>query len=180
MRGVFQTERTGHDTQNVPKCPAALRRGFYGRQITAPLTDGQEFPFDDGIIRVLFTPGHTRDSLSIDFPAECTTWLCETLGVPRPDGRVQPCFLSGYQAALDSVDRIAALGKRCFILPHTQAPLPMEQGADYLAKSRGSMTQSAALIRRLFDEGRDYDGIFTGYARQYWCELYRRSLKIPS
>lgn len=142
-------------------------------QITAPLTDGQEFPFDDGIIRVLFTPGHTRDSLSIDFPAECTTWLCETLGVPRPDGRVQPCFLSGYQAALDSAIRISALGKRRFILSHTQEPLPMEQSADYLAKSRAAMTQSAALIRRLFDEGRDYDGIFAGYAEQYWCELYR-------
>lgn len=138
-----------------------------------PLTDGQEFPFDNGVCRILFTPGHTKDSLSVDFPSENITWLCETLGVPRPDGRVQPCFLSGYQAALDSVDRIAALGKRQFILSHIQAPLSFEQSAGYLAKSRAAITQSAALIQRLFAEGKDYRGIFEGYAEQYWSELYR-------
>ena len=142
-------------------------------QITAPLTDGQEFPFDGGLFRILFTPGHTRDSLSVDWPAQGITWLCETLGVPRPDGCVQPCFLNSYQAALNSVDRIAALGARRFILSHTQAPLSETQSAGYLAASRASITQSANLIRRLFEEGRDYDGIFAGYAAQYWSERYR-------
>ncbi|WMJ84566.1 MBL fold metallo-hydrolase [Oscillospiraceae bacterium LTW-04] len=142
-------------------------------QVITPLFDGQELPFDNGVLRILFTPGHTKDSLSVDFPDENTTWLCETLGVPRPDGRVQPCFLSGYQATLDSVSRIASLGKRQFILSHTQAPLSIEQSADYLTESRAAITQSAALIRRLFDEGRDYAGIFEGYAEQYWNELYR-------
>lgn len=138
-----------------------------------PLTDGQEFPFDNSVFRILFTPGHTKDSLSVDFPSENTTWLCETLGVLRPDGRVQPCFLSSYQAALESVDRIEALGKRQFILSHTQAPLSIEQSAGYLAKSRAAITKSAALIQRLFEQEEDYGGIFEGYAQQYWSELYR-------
>ena len=138
-----------------------------------PLTDGEAFPFDNSVFQILFTPGHTKDSLSVDFPSENTTWLCETLGVPRPDGRVQPCFLSSYRAALDSVDRIEALGKRQFILSHTQTPLSIEQSAVYLAKSRAAITQSAALIQRLFEQGEDYGGIFEGYAKQYWSELYR-------
>ncbi len=142
-------------------------------QVLTPLTDGQEFQFDDGICRVLFTPGHTKDSLSVDWPEEGMTWLCETLGVPRPDGRVQPCFLSGYQDALDSVDRIAALGERRFTLSHTPTPLSAAQSTDYLAASRTAMTQSADLIRRLFKEGQDADGIFAGYAEQYWSERYR-------
>lgn len=142
-------------------------------QITRTLFDEQEFPFDDGVLRVLFTPGHTKDSLSVDFPAEHTAWLCETLGVPRPDGRVQPCFLSGYQDALDSLARITALGKRRFILPHTQSSLSTEQSADYLVASRAAITQSAALICRLFEGGQDYDGIFAGYAQRYWSEFYR-------
>lgn len=142
-------------------------------QITATLTDGQKFAFDDGVAQVLFTPGHTKDSVSVDFPAEGTTWLCETLGVPRPDGRVQPCFLSSYQDALNSVDRIAILGKRQFILSHTQVPLSLEHSAGYLDESRASMTRSAALIRRLFNEGQDYGRIFAGYAEHYWSELYR-------
>ncbi|MPM96940.1 hypothetical protein SDC9_144110 [bioreactor metagenome] len=142
-------------------------------QGTIPLVDGQEFPFDDGVLRILFTPGHTKDSVSVDFPAENIAWLCETLGVIRPDGRVQPCFLSGYQSALNSVDRIAALGSRQFILSHTQMPLTIEQSAGYLVASRAAMIESAALIRRLFEEGRDYNGIFEGYAEHYWSELYR-------
>ncbi len=142
-------------------------------QITAPLTDGQEFPFDDGVFRILFTPGHTRDSISVDWPAHGMAWLCETLGVPRPDGRVQPCFLSSYRDALYSAERIAALGARQFILSHTQTPLSAAQSAGYLTASRAAMTQSAELIRRLFEDGQDYDGIFEGYAGQYWSERYR-------
>lgn len=142
-------------------------------QVTLPLVDGQEFPFDDDVLRILFTPGHTKDSLSVDFPAENVAWLCETLGVIRPDGRVQPCFLSGYQSALNSVDRIAALGPRQFMLSHTQEPLTMEQSTGYLTASRTAIVESADLIRRLFEEGRDYGGIFEGYAVQYWSERYR-------
>lgn len=144
-----------------------------GLQGITPLIDGQEFPFDDGICRVLFTPGHTKDSLSVDWPAQGIAWLCETLGVTRPDGGVQPCFLSGYKATLDSLDRIAALGARRFILSHTEVPLSASESATYLAASRTAITESAALIRRLFEEGLDADGIFTEYAKRYWNERYR-------
>ncbi|MFV0497847.1 MAG: MBL fold metallo-hydrolase [Candidatus Fimivivens sp.] len=142
-------------------------------QAITPLRDEQAFPFDNGVFRILFTPGHTKDSLSVDFPNEGTAWLCETLGVLFPDGPVQSCFLSGYQDTLDSINRIAALGRRRFILTHNQAPLSIAQSDIFLTESRAVITQSADLIRRLFDEGRDYAGIFEGYTAQYWHEFYR-------
>lgn len=138
-----------------------------------PLADGQEFPFDDGVCRVIFTPGHTKDSLSVDWPAQGVAWLCETLGVTRPDGGIQPCFLSGYAATLDSFDRVAALGARRFFLSHTAAPLSASESAGYLAASRAVVTESAELIRRLFAEGLDAQDIFTAYAKRYWDERYR-------
>ena len=144
-----------------------------GLQGILPLTDGQQFPFDDGVFHIHFTPGHTKDSLSADWPAQGVSWLCETLGVLRPDGRVQPCFLSGYQDTLDAVDRIAALGPRRFMLAHTRSPLSTAESIGYLAASRSAIIESAQLIRRLFEEGLDYDGIFAGYAAQYWNECYR-------
>lgn len=142
-------------------------------QITNLLIDRQELPFDNNVLRIIFTPGHTRDSVSVDFPAENITWLCETMGVPRPDGRVQPCFLSGYQAALDSVDLLCRLGKRRFIISHTNEPLSLEESTDYLKRSRDSIAKSAALICNLFKEGKDFEGIFAGYSKIYWSELYR-------
>lgn len=142
-------------------------------QISDVLYDGQPLPFDNDFLRIIFTPGHTKDAISVDFSAEKITWICETIGVFRPDGRVQPCFLSGYQNTLDSIRRIKSLGERQFTLSHTSEILSFQQSADFLTMAQKAVMQSAGLIVRLFEEGRDFDGIFEGYAEQYWNELYR-------
>lgn len=142
-------------------------------EITDILTDGEELPFDDGVMRVLFTPGHTKCSISLDFPQKGVAWLCETLGAPRPDGRVQPCFLVGYKSSLDACQRIKALGKRRVIISHNNKIMTEQQSEEFIAQSEKVIKDSAALICRLFNQGLDFSGIFDGYRQAYWDERYR-------
>ena len=119
-----------------------------------PCTDGQTIPFGQGEARILFTPGHTRDSLSVDFPDEGVLWLCETLGFwdGREGSAIQPCFLSGYQAALDSLDRMTALLPRRLILTHSRM-LDKAGSAVFLPRSRQVAEQCAERILDWYDRG---------------------------
>ena len=138
-----------------------------------PLADGDIFKFDNGKAKVIFTPGHTKDSITIDFADEGFCCLCETFGVKRPDNRIQPCFLSGYQSALESVDKITALGNRQIILSHMAEPLSGEDNDTFIARSLSSMTDSAKFICELFDQDPDEESIFERYTKVYWSEAYR-------
>ncbi len=138
-----------------------------------PLEDGQTFPFDDGVMQVLFTPGHTKDSISIDFPDYEFFCPSETLGVKRSDGQVQPCFLTGMQDALNSIEKVRALGKRQFVFNHAAQPCGKQENEIYLERALSCITESSGLVCRLYDEGKDFSGIFEGYSRVYWSEAYR-------
>lgn len=137
------------------------------------LADGDALPFDDGVMRVLFTPGHTRDCISLDWPQYKVTWLCETLGAPRPDGRVQPCFLVSYHSAVECCEKIAALGPRRFIISHREGIMTEKQSAEFLSQSRRVITESAELIRSHFVAGENFEAIFSAYKKVYWSEGYR-------
>lgn len=138
-----------------------------------PLSDGQLFSLGGKQVKVIFTPGHTRDSVSLDFPESGFCLLSETLGVLRFDGRVQPCFLSGYQAALDSLKKIRNLGKRKTVLSHSEKMQAESESLNFLIKSEASIKSSCELICRLFDEGKGSGDIFKGYEREFWSESYR-------
>jgi len=137
-----------------------------------PLQDGQQFLFDDGVMSVYFTPGHTKDSVSVDFPDKGVCCLCETLGVKRPDGRMHPCFLTSCQDALDSVDKIESLGPRNIFLAHMAQNFTKDEHTMFFDMSRGAITESSELILRLFDEGKDQEGIFQAYSDFYWNDGY--------
>lgn len=146
---------------------------FSGMGEILPLEDGQTFPFDDGVLQILFTPGHTKDSISIDFPDYDFIFPSETLGVKRSDGQVQPCFLTGRQDAIDSIERVRALGTRRFVFNHTAELCSKEENEIYLDRALKCITDSSELVCRLYDEGKDFEGIFEGYSEVYWSENYR-------
>lgn len=119
-----------------------------------PCADGQQIPFGEGAAQIFFTPGHTRDALSVDFPGEGVLWLCESLGFwdGREGSAIQPCYLSGYQAALDSIDRMTALLPRRLILTHSRM---LDEGgsASFLPRSRQVVQQCAERILGWYDQG---------------------------
>lgn len=137
------------------------------------LNDNDLFPFDDGEMRVLFTPGHTKDCISLDFPRENVTWLCETLGAPRSQGRVQPCYLVGYRSAAKCCEQIAALGRRRYAISHSENIMSEQQSADFLRLAEQVIEQSAELVKSHFEAGDDFDRIFSAYKNAYWSEDYR-------
>lgn len=139
------------------------------------LNDNDALPFDGGEMRVLFTPGHTRDSVSLDFPQYGVTWLCETLGAPRPNNRVQPCYLVDYRSTVDCCEKIAGLGQRRYIISHTDRLLSERESAEFLAEAKRVIIESYELIKSRFDSGDDFDRIFAAYKEVYWSEDYRGS-----
>ncbi|MEA5004159.1 MAG: MBL fold metallo-hydrolase [Christensenella sp.] len=69
-------------------------------------------------LRVIETPGHTRCCISFFSEEEKLLIACETLGVPAGDGVVMPCYMTGYQATMDSVMKMAAVKPRAILVPH--------------------------------------------------------------
>ena len=121
---------------------------------------------------VIFTPGHTKDSVSVDFPDNEVCFLCETLGVKRSDGKMQPCFLTSCQDALNSVDKVKSLGPRQIILAHMAQTFDKTEHEMFFDMSRGAITESSKLILRLFDEGKNTEEIFQTYSDLYWNDGY--------
>lgn len=141
--------------------------------LVQPVADGQTFSIDGEPLTVLFTPGHTNDALSFDFPTIKTTWLSETLGFLRPDGKAQPCFLSSYTDALASFDRIEGLGHRRLWLPHSRC-LACSEAASFLTASRAAAIESVHLIRSLAEAGHSPEEILAAYTDRYWLDYFER------
>ena len=138
-----------------------------------PLNDGDTFPFDDSKLVIVYTPGHTKDAVSIDFPDEEILFPSETLGVKLQNGHIQPCFLTGMQDTIDSIERIRALGNRRFVFNHTAEIFGKEENDTYLDTALDDLKFTSDLICRLYDEGKDFDTMFDEYCKVYWSESYR-------
>ena len=106
---------------------------------TAALLHGinQEFVYDDSVftadstvsqddsislgditVKILETPGHTRDSLSFFIPELELLILNETLGVLLPGGEMYPCYLTSCRDAINSIEKCRAIPHKYLCLPH--------------------------------------------------------------
>ena len=69
-------------------------------------------------VRVIETPGHTRDSLSFYAPEIETLILNETPGVLMPDGIVYPCYLTSYTDTISAIEKCRGIPYKYLSLPH--------------------------------------------------------------
>ena len=69
-------------------------------------------------LRVIPAPGHTKCCTAFWCEEEKLLLSCETLGVPAGGGMVMPCYMVGYGLAMQSVERLAALGAEKILTPH--------------------------------------------------------------
>lgn len=138
-----------------------------------PCADRQILGMGGGYAQIHYTPGHTRDSISVDFPEEGVLWLCESLGFwdGKPGGTFQPCYLSGYRAALDSLDRMMALGSRRLILSHSTM-LDEFDSAAFLMRSRQMVIDCAGQIVAWHREGLSQQEMLPRYQEIYYDERY--------
>ena len=119
---------------------------------TVPLTHGEEIGVDGLDLRVIATPGHTGDSLSLLLPVDGALVTGDTvLGrgsalVAWPDGQ-----LGAYLDSLRELRRLAAAGLALYLLPGHGSQVPDALGAlDTLLAHR---EQRLEQVRGVLDAG---------------------------
>lgn len=81
--------------------------------------DGDMLQLSDTFsIRVIETPGHTRDSLSFFVQEEKILMAAEALGVPNASGYITSDFLSGYDSYMASMQKLRELSPEILCLAH--------------------------------------------------------------
>ncbi len=118
----------------------------------APLVDGEDLVVDGLSVRVLTTPGHTADSISLVLPGDGALLTGDmvlgrgTTVVAHPDGQLGPYF--------DSISRMRSLvlsGEVTTLWPAHGPVLPDALGVldHYVAHRRERLAQVEAAVREL-------------------------------
>ncbi|MBW2631083.1 MAG: MBL fold metallo-hydrolase [Deltaproteobacteria bacterium] len=91
---------------------------FNAVEVDLLLKDGDELDFGEGwTVRVIETPGHTKDSLSYYIPRIKATIAGEAAGVFHNDG-INPQFSSSYSDYITSLEKLTALDMDILALGH--------------------------------------------------------------
>lgn len=91
---------------------------FNAVEVDLLLKDGDELDFGEGwTVRIIETPGHTKDSLSYYIPRIKAVIAGEAAGVFHNDG-INPQFSSSYSDYMASLEKLAALDMDILALGH--------------------------------------------------------------
>lgn len=124
------------------------------------VADGDILQLSDALsIRVLETPGHTRDSLSFFVQEERILVAAEALGVPNASGYITSDFLSGYDAYVASMERLEKLAPEILCLAHYKAFSGSDVG-NYIQESMARCREFKDLLELcLLEEQGDADRV---------------------
>jgi glyoxylase-like metal-dependent hydrolase (beta-lactamase superfamily II) len=133
---------------------------FHSLEVDLPLADGAEvFPGDGDRVRILATPGHTRDALSFYIPDWKILIASEAVGAFDRNFRIQPEFLSSYDDYLASLEKLAALDVQILLMGHSYV-LTGEEARGYIAKSIKATSGFKERIETLLDKmGGDQEAV---------------------
>ena len=128
--------------------------------------DGETIDMEGYTIRVIATPGHTRDSVSYYIPELKALSTGEPIGVCDRYSSVRPQFLSSYKDYIKSLEKLAGLDLDLIMMSHHCA-LTGPDAAGYIEKSikatyafkerienglNDSGGNSEAVIKKIFEE----------------------------
>lgn len=83
------------------------------------VSEGDVIDLEGLSLHVLEVPGHTLDCLSFWCPDESLLIGNETFGVPNDgEAAVMPCYIVGYEMAVESIKKAAALDAQHYLVPH--------------------------------------------------------------
>jgi len=121
---------------------------FDGLAADLVLEDGAEVDLGEGDrVRVVETPGHTRDAVSYYLPAVKTLICGEAVGTLNRDGSVRPQFLAGDRDYLESLEKLRRLDVNILVMAHLSI-LTGDEVQDHLARS----VQATRDFRRRIEE----------------------------
>lgn len=125
---------------------------FDALEVGLPLSDGEELFLGDGHpVRIVATPGHTRDALSFYFPGWKILIAGEAVGSFDRNFRIHPNFLSSYEDYLASLRKLEALDVQVLLTGHFHA-LTGEEARKHIAESIKATGAFKERIEVLLDE----------------------------
>ena len=131
--------------------------------------DGDSICLGGLTVKVLETPGHTRDSLSFIIPELELLILSETLGVLMPDGSVYPCYLTGYADTISSIEKCRKISHRFLSVSH-RGIITAEEAKGFFDKALAANTACRDFILGMKDKGLDEDQMQDLFFQQYCSE----------
>lgn len=139
---------------------------FQPIEIDRTVEDGDVIDMEGFTIRVIATPGHTRDSVTYYVPEVKGLISGETIGVYDRKFRNRPQFLSSYKDYICSLEKLAALDLDLIMMGHDYA-LTGPDAAEYMGKAikathafrdrieaglSDSGASQEAVVRKIFEE----------------------------
>ncbi|MCL2546713.1 MAG: MBL fold metallo-hydrolase [Oscillospiraceae bacterium] len=121
-------------------------------------------------VQIIETPGHTRDSLSFFVPELGILCLNETTGVLLPDGNVYVCYLTGYQDAINAIERCRKLPYKHLSLPH-RGIVDGAEAENYFDKALQAYMDCRAFILDMYVQGLDEEAMLDGFFLKYADEM---------
>jgi glyoxylase-like metal-dependent hydrolase (beta-lactamase superfamily II) len=92
---------------------------FDGLKVDLALEDGAEIDLGEDVrVKVLATPGHTRDAVSYYLPWIRTLICGEAVGTLCRDGSVRPQFLASDRDYIESLEKLRRLDINILIMAH--------------------------------------------------------------
>lgn len=137
--------------------------------------DGETISMDDIQIRILDTPGHTRDSVTY-YVLPCKLAVVgEAVGVPNADySYILPQFLADVDLYLRSFEKIASLDIEILGLPHERIITGRDEVIEFLERSRRYTMEYIEEIERALDMfGEDMEKVM-----EYMIEKFYKNRRI--
>jgi glyoxylase-like metal-dependent hydrolase (beta-lactamase superfamily II) len=125
---------------------------FIPFSIDRALSNGDILPLGANLsLRIIETPGHTRDSLSFYIPEKGILLTAEALGIPDASGYIITECLSNYDQYAASLHKLTALSPEVLCLGHYKA-FSGPDVSGYLDSTRAYCHEFKELVDRFLSE----------------------------
>jgi glyoxylase-like metal-dependent hydrolase (beta-lactamase superfamily II) len=129
--------------------------------------DGDSIDLGGISVKILETPGHTRDALSFFVPEIKLLIFCETPGVLMPDGEIYPCYLTSYEDTLNSIAKCRKTGYETLAFPH-RGILPDE--TDFFDRAEKANVACREFVLELKAQGVNEEELLNKFFERYASE----------
>ena len=120
-------------------------------------------------VKIIETPGHTKDSLSFFIPELEMLIACETPGVLLKAGNINPAYFSSYADTLSSIEKCRSIPYKRLSLPH-RGLTAEKDAAGFFDRAMEANIACYKFISDLNERGKSEPEILDLYCQKYRTE----------
>jgi hypothetical protein len=149
------------------KYNARLDSAYYEDAFHADIIvkDGDVIPLGGFSVKILETPGHTRDTLSFFLPEIELLVLNETPGFLL-DGKVYPAYLTSYNDTVNSIEKCRKVPYKFLSMPH-RGVTGKEDAQGFFDKALEANTACRDFILSMAAENSNENEMFSMFVQKY-------------